>query len=380
MRKRQHHNTVLVIMEGDSTISSVNISTMSNMTNFPPSAASVDIYSLPLTKGVIWATAILLTAAVLLGVFGNTMTIIIIRRFRASSSSSALDPYLMMLAVTDLCVVLTGTLLDWIGDATGFHVNRTHDAACKITTFVVNVGAGSSAWILVAMTTQRAVSVAWPHRVTVLCTPRRSWRITLTIVVFFCLAYSHLLYGSGILPSADRACAMTSKSYARFMLTVWVNIDIFLFSLLPFVCLLLSNSVLVLKLKASVRDAGDQFTTTESQQAIRERKTNSVTLTAIVVSAVFIVLTSPLAFYNIFSFTVANTETSAVDLAFRFLLLKMFHLIGYFNYSVNFYLYCLTGEKFRKECRKVLCGWRQQAGNRPKKKPTVEIKDSTHEQ
>ena len=155
---------------------------------------------------------------------------------------------------------------------------------------------------------------------------------------------------------------MVSRGYASFMHNVWVNVDIFLFSILPFVCLFFSNSVLVLKLRMSVKDAGDQFATTDTQQASRERKANSVTLTAIVVSVVFVVLTSPLAFYNMLSYTNANTEAIDVrDLAVRFFLKRLFHIMTFFNYSVNFYLYCLTGEKFRKEFRKIMCGWRQHA-------------------
>ena len=351
-----------VTMESNSTVSPVNTTTTPNTTISPLSAANFDISSSSLTRSVAWVTTILLPVAILLGVFGNVMTIIIVRRFRAESRSSTMDPYMLILAVADLCVVITGTLPVWAADTMGFQVFRTHDVVCKTGLFVLNLGAASSAWILVAMTTQRALSVAWPHRVNVLCTPRRSWWIILTIVVALCLAYSHLLYGFGILPSAGRACAMVSKGYASFMYKIWVNVDIFLFSLLPFVCLFFSNSVLVLKLRTSVKDAGDQFATTDTQQASRKRKANSVTLTAIVVSVVFVVLTSPLAFYNMLTYM--NTNPEAVDvrnLAGRFFPMRLFHIMVFFNYSVNFYLYCLTGEKFRKEFRKIMCGWRHHA-------------------
>ena len=351
-----------VTMENNSTVSPLNITTTPNTTISPQSAANIDIFSSSLTRNVAWVMTVFLSVAILLGVFGNVMTIIIVRRFRAESRSSTMDPYMLMLAVADLCVVITGTLPVWAADTTGFQVLRTHDVMCKTGLFVLNVGAASSAWILVAMTTQRALSVAWPHRVNVLCTPRRSWWIVLTIVVVLCLAYSHLLYGFGILPSAGRACALVSKCYASFMYNIWVNVDIFLFSILPFVCLSFSNSVLVLKLRMSVKDAGDQFATTDTQQASRERKANSVTLTAIVVSVVFVVLTSPLAFYNMLLYMNANPEAIDVrDLAVRFFPKRLFHIMAFFNYSVNFYLYCLTGEKLRKEFRKIMCGWRQHA-------------------
>ena len=349
-------------MENNSGMSSVITNAVPNITIGPTSLANLDISSLLLTKHMAWAKTIL----VLLGVFGNVMTIIIVRRFRAASSSFAMDPYFMVLAVTDLCVVIAGPLAFWIHSATGFYLVRTHNVVCKSFAFGLNMGSASSAWILVAMTTQRAVSVAWPHRVNVLCTPRRSWWIILTIVVFFCLAYSHMLYGFGIVPSAGHACAMTSKSYELFTINVWMKIDMLFYSVLPFTCLFLSNSVLVLKLRRSMKDAGDHLTTTHTQQASRERKANSVTLTAIVVSVVFVVLTAPLAFYNLLSFTNANTETKdANELALRFFLQNLFYIIGYFNYSVNFYLYCLTGERFRKEFRQIMCGCGQNAGSGP---------------
>ena len=370
--------------ENYSSISPVITSAVPNITVDPTSPANLDISSSLLTKYMAWAKTILLFVAVVLGVFGNVMTIIIVRRFRTASGRSATDPYFVVLAVMDLSVVLMGTLGHWIQSATGFYLAGTHDAVCKSVMFVRNAGSASSAWILVAMTTQRAVSVAWPHRVNVLCTPRRSWWIILTIVVFFSLAYSHMLYGFGVMPSAGHACAMTSKSYERFIFNVWVKIDMFLFSVLPFACLFLSNSILVLKLRRSVKNAGVQMTITDTEKASRERTANSVTLTAIVVSVVFVVLTSPLAFYNFFSFTNANTETEdANELAVRFFIQNLFYMIAYFNYSVNFYLYCLTGERFRKELRKIVCGWRQRASTGPRRENpiwpplTVGIKGST---
>ena len=178
-----------------SSISPVITSAVPNITVDPVSLANLDISSSLLTKYMAWAKTVLLFVAVLLGVFGNVMTIIIVRRFRTASGKSATEPYFVVMAVMDLSVVLMGTLGHWIQSATGFYLAETHDAVCKSVMFVRNAGSASSAWILVAMTTQRAVSVAWPHRVNVLCTPRRSWWIILTIVVFFSLAYSHMLYG-----------------------------------------------------------------------------------------------------------------------------------------------------------------------------------------
>ena len=337
-------------MENNSSISSVITSAVPNITIGPLSPFNLDVSSLVLIQNVI-----VLPLQVLLGVFGNVMTIIIVRRFRTASSSSAMDPYFMVLAVMDLSVVITGPLIDWIQSTTGFFIEGSHDVVCKSVVFVINVGAACSAWILVAMTTQRAVSVAWPHRVNVLCTPRRSWWTILTIVVIFCLAYSHMLYGIGIVPSAGQSCTLVSKSYELFLRNVWLKIDILLFSLLPFACLFLSNSVLVLKLRRSVKDARDQLTTTDTQHAKREKNASSITLTAIVVSLVFIVLTFPVALYNLLSLVASNIKNTD-DINLSIFIQQVVYITAYFNYSVNFYLYCLTGERFRRKFREIMCG------------------------
>ena len=337
-------------MENNSSISSVITSAVPNITIGPLSPVNLDLASLVLIQNVI-----VLPIQVLLGLFGNVMTIIIVYRFRTTSRSSTMDSYFMVLAVMDLSAVITGPLIYWIQSTTGFLIEESHDVVCKSVVFVMNVSAACSAWILVAMTTQRAVSVAWPHRVNVLCTPRRSWWTILTIVVFFCLVYSHMLYGIGIVPSAGHSCTLVSKSYELFLRNVWLKIYILLFSFLPFACLFLSNSVLVLKLRRSVKDAREQLTTTDTQHANREKNASSITLTAIVVSLVFIVLTFPLALYNLLSLVAANIRFTD-DINLSVFIRQVVYITAYFNYSVNVYLYCLTGERFRMKFREIMCG------------------------
>lgn len=315
------------------------------------------IFTSPLVQGLLRAKKVLLPICVFLGLFGNVMTLAITRRFKANRSP--MDVYFMGLAVTDLCFIIAGPLPIWIHKETGFQVVTAHNVVCKLVRFAVNVAAGSSAWILVAMATQRAVSVVWPHRVNALCTPRRSGKIILAIIAFFCLAYSHMLYGFGVVRIFFfRACTVASRGYESFIRNVWAKLDIFLCSLLPFVCLFLCNGVLVLKLKTSVKDVNDQLAGTDSQRASRAKIVNSITLTAIIVSLTFVLLSLPLAIRNMVSFLTVPTEVTD-DAILRAFLGDFFYLVACFNFSVNFYLYCLTGEKFRNEFKKIFCGFRE---------------------
>ena len=299
-------------------------------------------------KWVLWPLS------VLLGVFGNVMTLTIVHRLRTRRSS--LDPYFMALAMADLCFLFARPFALWVDMIIGFPVSSLHDAICKLGNFAMNASAGISAWIVVVMTTQRALSVVWPHRVNALCTQSRSWKMILVIVVLFCLTYSHMLYGFRVVGTYYRRCSVISRSYELFILNVWPKIDMFIFSVVPFVCLSISNSVLIVKLRASVKSVSDQLATSDIQQASRVTSANSVTLTAIIVSLTFVFLTLPLALYNTVIFAIGRSHTSET----RDLLIfigNIVYYLGDINFCINFYLYCLTGKKFRNEFKIIFCGW-----------------------
>ena len=310
-----------------------------------------DLYSLPIIQNLLLFRSVVYPFLILLGVFGNIMTIVIIRRLK--SNRSAMDRYFLSLAMTDLSVIITGPFPEWLRSATGFRLTSSHDAICKVFVFVYNMATASSAWILSTMAAHRALMVTWPHRVNAICTPRRSWCAVIVIVVFSFVTFSHILYGFEIVYPAA-VCSIAGK-YQVFAEEIWLEIEIFLHSLLPIVCMLLSNIVLVHKLRVSVREASDQLATSETQTVSRAKTVNSVTLQAVGVSCAFIVLTSPVAVWNMTSFSFPGKRmTDLYTFAVHQTVQSTFYLLGYTNYSVNFYLYCLTGSRFRKQFKSII--------------------------
>ena len=259
----------------------------------------MDVYSLPFVQRFIEFRSAFYLILILLGVFGNIMTIVIIRRLK--SKRSAMDRYFLSVAMTDLSVIITGPFPEWLRFATGFRLTSSHDAMCKVIVFVVSMTTASSTWILATMATHRALMVTWPHHVNAICTPRRSWCAVIAIVVFSSIALSHKLYGFEVVYPLG-ICGTKGK-YAVFTEEIWANVELFLDFLLPSICILLSNIVLVHKLRVSVREASDQLATSETQTVSRARTVNSVTLQAVGVSCAFIVLVSPISIYNMMVLT-----------------------------------------------------------------------------
>ena len=325
-----------------------------NLTTSEQAFTPRDIFSVPLFQSYVFFRAVFFPIIIILGVFGNVMTIVIIRRLKENSSS--MDRYFLSLAATDFCVILVAPFTVWLDSATGFSVLTSHDAVCKIVIFAYNAATTSSAWILVTMATHRALMVTWPHRVNAICTPRRSSCAVIAIVVFSSVAFSHMLYGAGIVYPAG-LCAFTG-TYQVFLEEIWVHIELLLHSLLPIVLMLLSNSVLVRKLRVSVREASDQLATSETQTVSRAKTVNSITLQAVGVSCAFIVLTLPLSVWNLTSFIFPGDHIADLHkFVVRVVIQDICYWLGYINYSVNFYLYCLTGSRFRNQFTNICCSF-----------------------
>ena len=160
-----------------------------------------------------------------------------------------------------------------------------------------------------------------------------------------------------------RLCTFGDVRYQQFHVGVWVHLDMVLYSLLPCLFLLSGNAVLGWKLAVSVREAQERFSggggADSSSSSSRRKKASSTTVTILIISSVFVVLTVPLMAYNtLFQKYAAVSEKSR---AFHYFLYDFFLVAGFSNFACNFYLYCLTGSRFRGEFLNIIraCCWRR---------------------
>ena len=205
------------------------------------------------------------------------------------------------------------------------------------------------------------MSVVWPHRVNIICTRRRSFITVVVLSAVFALLYSHLLFGVDVLvvlsgSNSVRFCTYASAWYREFWGRVWTRIDLFLYSIIPAVTLVLGNGILAFTLAAAVRKASHTLAGGAQSLTLGDRKRNvsSTTVTVMAVSMSFLSFSLPLMIYVnvIFTPDITDPETRAY---YRFLHGVLF-MVGFSNFAVNFYLYCLTGSRFRQQFRTMVCG------------------------
>ena len=138
---------------------------------------------------------------------------------------------------------------------------------------------------------------------------------------------------------------------------IWSWIDMCIFSLLPWLCLAVSNGLLVWKLRLSLREAKLNLGSGQADRINdQKKKATSISITLIAVSTAFLLLTFPMSFYQILTFIAwmnGSMDTLASSRAVYYTL-QISLPLWYANNCINFYIYCLTGSKFRREAKQML--------------------------
>ena len=328
--------------------------------------------SLPAYRASVQLKRFYLPFVIVAGTFGNVVVVVIHCRLPPNQKSS-MSVYFTALAISDTTTLWMGNfeMLETFGVTltVEYHVQRHYsdiviDALCRIRAWISYAFNQMSAWILVAMTTHRAVSIVWPHGTRKLSKRCNAVTVVASIVSFCALTNAHLLYGHSFQATTDNQTAVcfdsfVSDEYCMFFRLGWVWIDMMMAMFLPFACLLVSNTVLVRKVGQSLREARDNLAEGRSDPfASRDKKLSSMTIILIATSVAFLVLTSPIVVYMIWYGTLPYDVLSDVRWrAASELAASVSLMLWYTNLGINLYLYCLTGARYRAEFLKLFgCG------------------------
>ena len=346
-------------------------STRLNTTELSPVAVIDEptLESLPAYRVSVQLRRFYLPFVIAAGTFGNVVVVVIHCRLPPNQKSS-MSVYFTALAISDTTSLWMGwfEMLEAFGVilTVEYRVQKDYsdlvmDALCRVRVWISYTFNQISAWILVTMTINRAVSIVWPHGTRKCLQKCDAPRVVVFIVLFCTLSGAHLLYGHSLQPihngqTAECFYSFVSESYDRFFSLGWVWVDMVVAVFLPFACLLVTNTVLVRKVGQSLREARDSLAEGRSDPfASRDKKLSSMTITLIATSVAFLLLTSPIAVYMVWDGTLAY-DTKMHDVRFRAanrLVLSAGLVLWYTNLGINFYLYCLTGARYRAEFVKL---------------------------
>ena len=301
------------------------------------------------------------------GTVGNILSIVVLTRKLIKTSTTAL--YLTFLAFSDLLVLYTGLLRQWLKFLTKKDLRHVSEAACKIHIWLVYSSLDFSAWILIAVTLERVISTWCPHNAKTKCSKKYA-TILLIGIIFLCLGLnSHLLFGMVDKVSEDgksvQRCSTIDDNYSAFFNLTWPWIDLCAFCLIPFSVIVVGNGCILFKVIKSRKKARPRVQ--PSMRSLHGNSQNhhnhsSMTAMLFTLNMVFLFTTSPISIYNI-GYPIwlegASQETQA-SLEFWWAVVNM---LMYTNNSLNFLLYCLSGSKFRQEVKRLFCPTSNESSN-----------------
>ncbi len=219
--------------------------------------------------------------------------------------------------------------------------------SCRFHIYIKNWSAILSAWIITFIAIDRCYAVSVPHKHKMLFTRRKISYVLVTFIFLSFALHSFYLYGLDHLlrfvPEANRYVTICTTSEKYILISkIFLWTQLVLFSVIPSFIIIFCNACVIYKACLSNRrwQHGEE----------RSSKLAGMTGTLMLVSISHFLLSSPV------SFTLILFEMDMIsDFDFKFMM-NISLVLSEINHAVNFFLYCITGSKFRNEIKLMFTG------------------------
>ena len=258
---------------------------------------------------------------------------------------------MVCLAISDNLYLLTGVALvpfmTFLG-LNDLYITTVHISGCVLYLFVSYFSAQMSSWMVTAVTMERVGVVAVPHKSKTIFTTRKSYIVIAVIIVLLFILNGHILfaYELVVFDSGSKACLPKPK-FEYFSSNVWPWLDAMMYTFLPFGIILICNIIIISLVLKSLRER--QAMTSVNKESKQDSETNRMTQMLLVISFFFILTTTPISMYLLFSDPNDPDRFSENSIAFIIV-----NFTASLNHSCNFIMYSLSGPTFRAELKRPI--------------------------
>ncbi|ESP02781.1 hypothetical protein LOTGIDRAFT_156726 [Lottia gigantea] len=276
-----------------------------------------------------------------IGFPGNMASIITILRMPPLTSSTA---YVAVLAAVDTLAIIDKLL---------FHQLTLYDVhigvgGCRVLYYFGSFFSMYVNWILVAMTVERFVAIWFPLKVGSYCNGRKAGTIMGVIAIILLLADLQFLWTATqhVSETGNVDCGFAAE-YQTFISLYWYWIDGTLYAIIPCILLFIFNFLIIFGIRRSGRIQKDLTNSKSDQMAEKFRQQRQITIMLVVVSIVFVMLTIPNCLFYIVK-PYWTYQKNSYDHAKFVMTNQIIFVLSDSNHAVNFYLYFLSGKRFRR--------------------------------
>ena len=279
------------------------------------------------------------------GLVGNTLSLFVM--IKPSNRKISTCIYMAAIGINDnlmMCIEIHAWLVD------GVKIHGWFDWECKISAYFAGFLLQFTTYLVIAMTLDKYIAIKWPHKAATYSSPGRA-KMTIVVILTFVALYN--LPHSFVITVIKGNCY--SYSVKSILTKVYSWFTFVLNGVFPFTVLIHMNYVIV----KTVKKSRNMFTRNVGTVAVdRRQKTmksaeNQLTTMLLLVTALFLVLLLPTYIRFILSSFFSSDTPS--KFATSILIAETSYKLYVTNSGINFFLYCVSGKKFRNDLKDIVC-------------------------
>lgn len=320
-------NTTIKLVE-NSTVDYQEITNNNSMNyDFPEPYQSIRV-------AVNWA----IIGLVLMSFLGNTLIIIVMSRKQNRNSSTSV--FFTALAVSDTSIAVSVSLERWLHWIFGISLYGISPYLTKMKIICTYANIQISSWMLVCITMERALSIAIPYKIKELSTKTRARVLVCAVCAitiglntcgFTLIVDVHFDESRGIIWDKKVDNGDTIIAWMDFTVSFCIPIGLIIIGSVYIVIHLLRISI--------------------QKHATRNSRNSSVTKTILAANIVFVATMSPFVFLHLIYPSVNDVD---ISLYLFWTLSEIFMFLSDSNAALNFFVYVLSGSRFRKDVKQLL--------------------------
>ena len=285
---------------------------------------------------------------VIIGVIGNILNFLVMVMPHNRHISTWV--YMACLSVSDTMLLIYQGYSVWMLPTFELHlVVSMHCLWNKYTGFGLSM---IGSLIIVAMTFGKFFAIRFPHKSASFNTPTRAKVVVIVIVLFSVVFNLPHFYVTMLI---DETC----MPYARH--GVWNQIFMFVSFVFNavgiFGALIIMNGFIisaVLHRKKLLRNMGNQNASSTSEAKHQRSIERQITIMLLLVSFLYLILIGP-GFIHFLSWLIVPPNRDPETYAYFVLSYNVCQKLFFTNNSINFFLYCISGRKFRADLYLLFC-------------------------
>lgn len=279
-----------------------------------------------------------------IGICGSFLTLIVL--FRVKLPSNGTSEYLITISIIDMTHLIF-TLIHMTLKVFEVFIDFT----CKLDFFMLYMTALMSYMLVVAMAIDRVIAIRIPHKAQIWCTPQRAKRNI--IIIFFMeamLCSTAFVFWKSIFPGFD--CV---RDYSYSTLMDIVGIIAFSQSLTAVVVLFTCSSLIIYSLRKQ-RNQMSHLHKIGSTEIMDQRNKKDAQIFTMLISIAFLFILTNIPILSLqISDTIGVWPKVRPWSTVHTLLYESFAVLTAMNHTLNFFLYFLSAQFFRKEVWKLFC-------------------------